>query len=118
MIDNLKSGQIAESKDGWMARWGDYHRLLLSSKKTGSGRQSIFRSDIERKWRIIPNYVSFVEAMNALKDGYTVRCYPENDGGYIEFNEADSIKSVAESWTGLSWSEFLASKWTILEDDL
>lgn len=71
---------------------------------------------METKWRILPRYVSLEDAMQAIKDGATVRCYPENDGGYIEFSEADSLHYVASQWTSISVGTFFGAKWTIEED--
>ncbi|MFD1416822.1 hypothetical protein [Oceanobacillus jeddahense] len=122
MIDKLEKGEIAECIQGdnkgakvYYSKVPGHKRLLVEHSVTLI--EDIFNlCDYHKNsfWIIYPRYVSYVEAIKALKAGYTVRCYPEgDDGGYIEFNEADSLYSVANSWTGMTWGSFLASKWTI-----
>jgi len=66
------------------------------------------------KWVIVPDYVSFDEAKEALKSGKTVTCEYGNGKAY-SFTESDSIHSVASSLPLMSWGTFLNAKW-IIED--
>lgn len=113
MIDRLKVGEVAESKDGYYAVRRTENRGIVFNDNVPLVVNIIA---LEMRWRILPKYVSFICAMKAVKDGYTVRCYPDNDASYIEFNEADSMHSVASQWGVLSWGQLTTAKWTIEED--
>lgn len=113
MVDKLKVGETAKGNTHWVVKKVTDGRILLAS----GYEFGIDHSFLKESWRIIPKYVSFGKAMRALKEGYTVRCYPEDDGGYLEFDEADTLHAVAYGWTRITWGTFIEDKWTIEENE-
>lgn len=112
MIDKLKVGEVAESNDHLTA-W--YNEMKALKFKTEEGVESykfvIDEMDYkkERKWRILPKYVSLEEAMKAYKEGKTIVSHA-GELGFIpaerRFNIEDEVFSVA--------SERIShGKWTI-----
>lgn len=119
MVDRLKVGETAvgdvrelgteirvfKDKVGHI-KFDDSRKLLeLSAGIVGSV-----------KWRILPTYVSFEEAMKALKDGKEVELH--NDDGHEAFiNRALWDEPIDElTISNFSFKDLLNGKWTIEED--
>lgn len=122
MIDKLKAGEVAESANGGytykVTKSSNGGIMCLDKEGKMTGHNMPLNGDVVNEmWHIPPKYVSFDEAIKALKNGHTLRCYPEGgDDSYIEFNEADTVKDYSMSWSGLTWGEVLNAKWTIEGD--
>jgi hypothetical protein len=98
MIDQLKVGEIAVSEDGDIKlQYKNYFGLdTLHREKVSTGRSgsyTIHLSNLERKWRIIPKFVTFENAMQALKEG--------------------EIPTFLIAGKKIGLSDLLESKWTI-----
>lgn len=73
MIDKLEVGEIAEGSTHWeVKRLPDGRIVELNSGDTFG----LDVSFLNEQWRILPNFVSFEEAMKALKEGKPVYCHP------------------------------------------
>ena len=77
MVDRLKEGEVAEQLIGdftYRVKKADTGSIMcLDSNGKIPGRHlSLEGSIVKGKWRILPNYVSFEEAMKALKEGENV----------------------------------------------
>lgn len=75
MIDRLKVGEIAEDKNG--------DKIFIEkdgSLRTLPNHQIVTMSDYTMlsKWRILPKYVTFSEAMKAIEEGKNVICHFED----------------------------------------
>lgn len=127
MIDKLEVGQMAENQ---------YEDNVMSKRyvyRTENGivycsRKGVYLSEItlsscsideflKSSWRLLPKYVSFEEAVTALKEGKTV--YYEGDCNFHhkitpdEFNDF-RIGSLSVVENGLS--NLIDGKWTIEGD--
>jgi len=62
------------------------------------------------KWRILPEYVSFDEAMKSLKEDKTV-FYHINNGHCIEVNNYTNVGIFEEG--GITFKEMILGNWTV-----
>lgn len=118
MIDTLKDGEIAEPQDQPYRRVKRVNIVGLCfvdkngevDEKLGhGGRVVIGELFLGHKWRILPNYVSFEEAMKALKEGK-----------YIEGHHPDGSKEGFFKDDTVGWGRFPKmiehAKWSIEGD--
>jgi hypothetical protein len=122
MIDRLKVGEVAipdqkeylavkRTKDGFI--WVD--RNTYEQSKIHRDYFKINCYTVELKWRIIPRYVSFEEAMKALKLGKKVR-FHVREGKSIPFTSQCYLENIySVHGCSLSWECLLEGKWTIEE---
>jgi hypothetical protein len=115
MMDKLKVGEVAKSKHFDLYVTKDSGGGFYFTDKTGESfveeyghngwcvLTSTFLSD---EWRILPRYVSFEEAMKALKEGKRVALYINN---YKETFHLD------EELDSLTLRDLIEGKWTIEE---
>lgn len=119
LVDKLKVGETAQCVSSSIEDWYGSHVTAKQHSwnwtlKNGESEEFYLSEAVkECTWRILPKFVHYLDAAKALKDGHTVRCYPEEDENYIEFNEADTVESVGYSWNLITWGELLGGKWTI-----
>lgn len=68
-----------------------------------------------REWEIYKKYVPFLEAMEAFEEGATVRAWEDDSpaGGYIELDEFQSFRNLAEEYPAYGFKELSQMKWTI-----
>lgn len=109
MIDQLKDGEIAKSTDGeYEAYW--HNGLLKFRDKYGDVQERIVKSDQERKWRILPCYVRFEEAMNAFEEGKKVK-FLCDDGKLREIDFDVCIEDNKLSYYTLK--DLVEGKWIV-----
>ncbi len=120
MIDALKVGEIAQAetcgkpfvtlnKNGGVSYCNsngeckrDTELILFSQWRTA-------------KWRILPNYVSFEEAIKAYQEGKTITCdYKGVHNGKLYTEKL--AKNIPESEEDLSMYMIVNGKWTIEND--
>ncbi|KNE19058.1 hypothetical protein [Virgibacillus pantothenticus] len=108
MIDRLKVGEIAQDKNGATVRRGN-HGL-----ETREGRfincNYLFLS---QKWRILPIYASFDEAMKALKDGKTV-AYLDDFGNRNPIKKETALGAIKPLVVDFEY--LFNADWVILDD--
>lgn len=80
MIDRLRVGEVAEDKFGkYTAEFEKGNiQIYLVTETFGTIEKRRYGDALSRnilglEWWILPKYVSFEEAMKAVKDGYTVQ---------------------------------------------
>ncbi|WP_044737131.1 hypothetical protein [Geobacillus kaustophilus] len=79
MIDRLKPGEVAESKNR-KAYYDSNCQLIEESKATGEKRPfTIWSGGKSPIWRILPRYVTFDRAMKALAEGKTVWAWVDGE---------------------------------------
>ena len=121
MIDRLKVGEVAIPDDekylavkrgigGFI--WVNRHTFEKSEIHKDYFR--IDRYTVGLKWRILPKYVSFDEAMKALMNGKTVWLWQDDEketGYYIDKESrklwvivGDSTAPVNRIWFGDKWT--------------
>jgi hypothetical protein len=122
MIDRLKVGEVAipddekylavkRTKDGFI--WVD--RDTHEQSKIHQDYFKIHCYTIRLKWRILPRYVSFEEAMKALREGKKVR-FHVREGKSIPFTSQSYLENIySVHGCSLSWEYLLEGKWTIEE---
>lgn len=111
MIDNLKDDEIAKSMDGeYEAYW--HNGLLKFRDKHGDVQERIIKSDQERKWRIIPPYVSIEEAIQALKEGKEVE-FHTMEGDRISFSKDSTLVFHYLNLKVSNFGELLENRWII-----
>jgi hypothetical protein len=123
MIDRLKVGEVAipddekylavkRTKDGFI--WVD--RDTHEQSKIHQDYFKIHCYTIRLKWRILPRYVSFEEAMKALMNGKTVWLWQgdEKVGYYID-KESGKLWAIAGDCTAPVEKIYFGEKWTIEE---
>ncbi|WP_077623818.1 hypothetical protein [Sediminibacillus massiliensis] len=130
MIDRLKVGERAELESAKCipSNYGPSYKHVIKKedgdirwcKNDGSlpspSPLQIFGHVLTWKWRILPNYVSFEEAVRALKDGKRVALWNERTNEFLtSFNKSISIQFL--EGTGLSFDKWINGKWTIEEAD-
>jgi hypothetical protein len=118
MIDRLKVGEVAEAKyESESGGFGISYKIErnefgLKNITNGDGVVSFDNIFFKAKWHILPNYVSFEEAMRALKEGKKATLHGE-DG---------NLKTLFRKWYRLDTRECITfnmmfeGKWTIEEE--
>ncbi|MNG02314.1 hypothetical protein D3C84_853400 [compost metagenome] len=110
MIDCLSVGEVAETDDKTMrvmkSRSG--HIEDLADGKFVFLNNAIIKS----KWRILPKYVSFYEAMSAHECGKNVT-YHEENGDYYKFEYNDKQSFYYMSNYDVTLLKLIEGKWTI-----
>ncbi|MEC5422094.1 hypothetical protein QGM71_01125 [Virgibacillus sp. C22-A2] len=116
MIDQLKVGEVAEVANNPSEHFKTkdekvtYDEGVLVWKKDGL---KFFVNDYitELKWRILPNCVSFEEAMKALKEGKVIRWFSLDGGDSSKLypREYDDTDILAD----FSLMDLFEGKWTI-----
>lgn len=102
--------KVTKAADGdivWMSDTGlvDLGRPLV-----------LFGHTVNWKWRILPNYVSFEEAMKSLKDGGSATLH--NGNIQYKFVAVECIAETLEHYKDvgadfLEWRDLFRGKWTI-----
>lgn len=136
MIDRLKVGDVAELKfdenvpyskesaiEHYVTNQDGIRWCVDAEGKDVNGRFVLADCALNYKWRILPNYVSFEEAMKALKEGKTVSLRKVgNSLGNAEYNdkityeEADKNALSYTKLNGHSLLQLVDGAWSI-EDD-
>ncbi|MCR1833091.1 hypothetical protein NSA56_01605 [Oceanobacillus caeni] len=123
MIDRLKVGEVAElEKDKriptnygpsycYVSKFGDGDIRWCKEDGTlpSSSPLSIYGHVLTWKWRILPNYVSFEEAMKALKEGKTVVLHKGTFPEITVFKHWFKLETREE----ITFSDLFNGKWTI-----
>ena len=111
MIDRLKVGEVAETYGGfkvmkhkggsitWIYDGHDPHNYL-----------KINMVALDFKWRILPKYVSFDEAIKFLKEDKTL-IYHINNSYCIEVNNYTNLGIFEDS--GVTFKEMILGNWTV-----
>lgn len=109
MIDRLKVGQVAEGMTYWEVKKIVNGCGYDSIVEVNSGEQvKMSESFLEEKWRILPNYVSFEEAMKAFKQDEEICLWL----GDKDFKFATKYHHTLND---LNLSDLIHGKWTIEE---
>jgi hypothetical protein len=118
MIDRLKVGEVAipDQKEYLAVKRTEKGFIWVDRNTYEQSKihQSYFRVDcftVNIKWRILPRYVSFEEAMKALADGKKVSVL-------IEGNKIPLViekDSFVRFFSGRKWIDLINGKWTIEE---
>lgn len=136
MIDLLKVGEIAELEPNKRIpkKYGPSYKHLIKTeegdirwcKSDGSIQSStpiqIYGNVLTWKWRILPKYVSFSEAMKAIEEGKDVVCYLHDEKITLtSYNgKVGSIlyktHGVSGGGASLKIAYMVAGKWAIKED--
>jgi hypothetical protein len=121
MIDQIKVGQKAKVVSSFMKNWiaekiyDEKHlceRIVwitnLENRPTHERDLRLNSNVLESKWSILPQYVTFEEAMKALKEG-------KSAWFHLKENERLSVnKGGCMSWFDrCTWEELLEGKWSI-----
>jgi NAD+--asparagine ADP-ribosyltransferase len=125
MIDRLKEGEVAECDScSYKVMFKKTEGLVYvddeGKTKTNLGfhgkfiiGNSVLKDQF--KWRIRPRYVSFEEAMKALKLGKKVR-FHVREGKSIPFTSQSYLENIySVHGCSLSWEYLLEGKWSIEE---
>ncbi|WP_313429608.1 hypothetical protein [Siminovitchia terrae] len=120
MVDRLQVGEVAESDDGKLtAKWNEYDKIVFNNTSNGGGRNSLHLYDLGRRWRILPKFVSFDDAMKAHEAGKVVFYHGHIDVVELWDKLLPDQKHIRVSSTDLGDYSLLGmwkGKWTI-EDD-
>ena len=124
MIDQLKVGEIAES-----SRVESLDNFVYRVKKSKSGSIMTLAPDmkmtghlipmqgdiIDLKWRILPKFVTFEEAMQAGKEGKTVFYHTQGEKFEIAPKQLSEFRLSALSVHRHSLLELFEGKWSVEE---
>lgn len=127
MIDRLNVGEVAErifekkgiSTDRFTkAKKEGYGELVFYDEQEEDWKTEIWLTSglIDSKWRILPNYVSFNEAMKALKDGNRVAFHSDGKQYYVEPTESEIFRISSRNIGVFSLLDLYNGKWTIEND--
>lgn len=119
MIDRLKVGEVAEGKNnGWKVKYNRKLDLIIVENVEDVEGDRFLTNAVwveSDKWRIFPKYVSFEEAVQAVRDGKTP--YLHVDGKKIAFFQKTNFQSINTAWNlYLTLGDLLNGEWTIEED--
>jgi hypothetical protein len=121
MIDRLKVGEIAEAYDEngeklfRVQRTSEYHRPF-KNLDNWNNELILNEPSLKYKWRIVPRYVSFEEAMKALMNGKTVWLWVnDNKAGYYIDKESGKLWAIVGDCTAPVEKIYFGDKWTIDE---
>ncbi|WP_243299121.1 hypothetical protein [Bacillus litorisediminis] len=119
MIDRLKVGEVAENQSGMTKVFYDFPTRTLVYDIEGNLSKKCLPFDISmdsvnERWRILPKYVTFEEAMKARREGKGVKFHYEN--GTIYIGKGSKMK-LKDSWfASKTFDDLVEGKWTIKED--
>ncbi|SET95203.1 hypothetical protein SAMN05421676_11237 [Salinibacillus kushneri] len=123
MIDRLKVGEVAEAEEGYTVIRNNNGSITYLNKEPKYGQYLAINLTTHRlKWRILPNYVSFSDAMKAVEEGKNAYCEFQDETIKFESynNKLGSICKDNACTAGggaeikLAWIN--AGKWTIEEE--
>ena len=112
VLEALKDGKKVTCTswgDNNHMRFDEYNNVIrdIKGNPVDVGINYLF----SREWEIYKEYVSFTEAMKAFEEGGTVRAW--EDGSYIELDEFQRFRKLAEDYPAYGLSELSRMKWTI-----
>lgn len=127
MIDQLKPGEIAELDKRHIKRvenicydsvkrdrYGNIRWYKIDKNKISSDCLEINDIAINYKWRILPNYVSFDKAMQALKEGKTV-AYLDDFGNKNPIKKETALVGAIKPLV-VDFEYLFKTNWVILDD--
>lgn len=118
MIDKLELGEVAEDKGKVMKAYWEFDddwntEILKFVVDNDNGVYNFVQiEDKNRKWHILPNYVSFEEAMKALQNAKAVYFH---DGDWVTRVVYGSYLEDMEM-SGYTFAQLINGKWTIKDD--
>lgn len=123
MIDQLKVGEVAENDSenkAYVTRkeHGYFMQTTLKNLEEGKGIPFVLLvpSIIKCKWRILPKYVTFEEAMKAIREDENKLVYLHvNDNFSIEINSRTFLEITFAGSIDLTFSDLVCGNWTIEE---
>lgn len=122
MIDRLKVGEVSYNMDGHYVKKNENGSLVYCDKngipRSNFGSSVVFLNGffLSAKWRILPKYVTFEEAMKALKDGKKVRFHVRDRD--VIWWDIDLYEERLFEWFKdecLTYKDLLEGKWQIIE---
>lgn len=108
IIEYLKDGEIAEIEGGTIQIINDNGHF----KYANNDYRDYFRitpMTKNGKWRILPNYISFKEAMKAIDEGNTVVLHRNGR----QYQVARHCGFIQLSNRGLMWQHLVEGNWSI-----
>ncbi|AKM19815.1 hypothetical protein GARCT_02564 [Geobacillus sp. 12AMOR1] len=110
MLSRLKDGEIAVSDDEKVrvGKFGETIYYQVDRYGNYLCQITLTSSFVDRRWRILPRYVSFEEAMKAYAEGKTIRSYCNGESKTYNINDFDVLTINVE--------RIRSGKWTIEED--
>ncbi|UYL93736.1 hypothetical protein NIIg32_gp54 [Parageobacillus phage vB_PtoS_NIIg3.2] len=111
MFSRLKDGEIAVSDDEKVrVRKFDRNSYYQVDREGNYLCQiTLTTSFVEKKWRILPKYISFEKAKEAFKQGKTICCHIENK----TFTYSPDSVDIESQEDAPSWYEIFEGEWTI-----
>lgn len=122
MIDRLKVGEIAESEGHkWRVKrfkGGIIYVNDCGEIRGGKGKRiPHFELNSDRvlgeKWRILPQYISFEEAMEESKKGKTVRLHNKRLGDVVLDDEQACFELKHHEISDYSLRELINGNWSV-----
>ncbi|GGB43472.1 hypothetical protein GCM10011409_21360 [Lentibacillus populi] len=109
MIDRLKVGEIAEGT-------AEYEVTRTNKGIVFSDGVPLYVNSfaLDIKWRILPNYVSFEKAMQAIKNGRNVVFHDKETERKIYTHAYQHFSIFFEEY---NWNDLLTGDWTIEGDN-
>lgn len=119
MIDQLEVGQFAKSDQGRKVMKTKIGAIVevIDVDNCGNRYEDVMLRPItiKSKWRILPQYVTFEEAMKAANEGKTVQVHPIHDEKEMPPIKFDNNLSVEERLHYYTWGEIVKFNWSIVE---
>ena len=124
MIDKLKVGEVAECvNENYKVMFKATEGLVYvdddgkTKKKLGLDGKFIIANSVlknQLRWRILPRYVNFEEAMKALREGKKVNFHHQGHDFVVRNIDISSDMSWVDK-LGYTLQNLLEGKWTIEE---
>lgn len=117
MIDRLKVGEIARNDNGINTIFvkKSETRGIYKCNEQGVAKESAFlvASFVDSKWRILPKYATFGEAMISLSGNKMVYFHPKTNES-ISVNKYSTLQGWLSNYT---WEQLIEGNWTIEGDN-
>ena len=114
MMDKLEVDEVAEVVEGFLegtkVKKTDHKEVIYENTSYKGKVMKASYQIMHAKWRILPDYVSFDEAMKAVKENKMVHFHPSETTSINVHNDSHLC------WFGrVKWSDMINGKWTVAE---
>jgi hypothetical protein len=118
----MKDGDIADCTNrdflGIKKERGTFYFYDSRSETLTTEKMSINNTFMKQSFKIRPKFISWQEAFQDLKDGYTIRGYESEEmDSYYDLADTDTTMSLAEEFPSLDIATLFQLKWVSMKEE-